>query len=113
LQDLKFQFNRHGKPLLECSGLPRRACGLDFNVTHTTGLIGVAVAAGMRVGIDCEQRLRRAHRGAENVAARMFSKPERNQLLGAGLPASWQHSNCGMLAYHLHQLVSAALGDLN
>lgn len=46
-----FPVNAHGKPLLP---------GVDavFNITHTEGLVGCAVARGCEVGLDAEARRR-------------------------------------------------------
>ena len=87
VQDLKFQNNEHGKPLLDCNQLPRRARTLDFNLTNTGGLLAVAVAAGVRIGVDCERLDRSVSFGPERIAQRFFSPQEQAQLLSALLPA--------------------------
>ena len=59
----------HGKP-----ALPAEA-GLSFNLSHTDGLLLVAVAAGLEVGVDVE-RIRPVE-SASTLAARYFSARER------------------------------------
>ena len=82
LQDLKFKYSEHGKPLLDFDQLPRRARGIDFNLTNTDGLIAVAVAAGVRVGVDCERLDRRVTFSPLRIAKKHFSPAEHAQLLG-------------------------------
>lgn len=73
----------HGKPKLDCKKLPGRARFLDFNLTDTPGLQAVAVAAGVKVGIDCERTSRTVRLTPERVARKMFSPRECAQLEGA------------------------------
>lgn len=87
MQDFKFQIGEHGKPMLDTKGLPRRIREFDFNITHTDGLIGLAVAAGAKVGIDCERIDRTLRSRAERIAGKMFSEAEQQELLRA-LPVS-------------------------
>lgn len=84
-QDFKFSIGEFGKPLLDTQGLPRRIREFDFNITHTDGLVGVAVAAGAKVGIDCERvdRQLSGRARAERIARRMFSEEEQQELLRA------------------------------
>lgn len=82
LSDFKFRPGKHGKPLLVTDGLPRRVRDYDFNLTNTRGLIGLAVAAGARVGIDCERLDRKFTYTVEKIAARMYSSAEREELQG-------------------------------
>jgi 4'-phosphopantetheinyl transferase len=51
----RFRANRYGKPFV--AG-PSAACHLRFNLTHTEGLLAVAVTRGREIGIDaeCENR---------------------------------------------------------
>lgn len=82
MQDFKFRPGKHGKPLLVTEGLPRRVRDYDFNLTNTRGLIGLAVAAGAKVGIDCERLDRKFKFPCERLAKRMLSVQEREELLG-------------------------------
>jgi phosphopantetheinyl transferase len=86
LQDFKFRPGKHGKPLLVTEGLPRRVRDYDFNLTNTKGLIGLAVAAGARVGIDCERLDRSFTFAVEKIAKRMYSPEERDELEGVCAP---------------------------
>ena len=83
VQDLTFVATEHGKPQLDCQRLPRRARFLDFNLTDTPGLQAVAVAAGVKIGIDCERSDRSVHFAPEHIARKMFSARECAQLAGA------------------------------
>lgn len=70
--DLLFDREPRGKPRIVPSTLPTPP--LEFNVTHTRGLLGVAVAApGTPVGVDAELAARTPRRGALAVARRHFS----------------------------------------
>lgn len=82
MQDFKFQVGEYGKPMLDTEGLPKRIREFDFNITHTDGLIGLAVAAGAKVGIDCERIDRSLRMRAEKIAGKMFSAEEQQELLG-------------------------------
>ena len=103
MQDFKFQIGEHGKPMLDTKGLPRRIREFDFNITHTDGLIGLAVAAGAKVGIDCERIDRRLTLRAERLAGKMFSEAEQQELLRAlsspilSTPHSCLHCTCACL----------------
>lgn len=85
MQDLKFKTAEHGKPELDCSMLPNRARHIDFNLTGTNGMLGCAVAAGIRIGVDCERWDRRMKYPPERVAKRFMSQAEREQLTGTRL----------------------------
>lgn len=67
----RFVTNAHGCPsVIEAqAGQPR----LEFNVSHTPGLVALAVAHGHRVGVDVEDA-RRVVR--EDVAGRFFAPSE-------------------------------------
>lgn len=81
-------------------GLPRRVRDYDFNLTNTRGLIGLAVAAGARVGIDCERLDRKFTYTVEKIATRMYSSAEREELQGVVfLPAflEEQHATSAVL----------------
>jgi 4'-phosphopantetheinyl transferase len=67
----------HGKPEAVVDGRP---AGVAFNLSHTRGAVGVAVAAGEGpVGFDLEPLARRAPLG---VARRWFTAEERGWLEG-------------------------------
>ena len=59
----------HGKPALPAE------TGLRFNLSHTEGLLLVAVSAGLEVGVDVERV--RPVEGASRLASRFFSVRER------------------------------------
>jgi phosphopantetheinyl transferase len=80
---LRFEVEPGGKPhLVEPSGV-------DFNVSHTAGAVGVAVIPGLAVGIDLERvrplparrRLRRAFSAAEWAAIGAARDLDRELLL--------------------------------
>lgn len=74
----------HGRPeLLDASGVPP----LRFNLSHTNGLIVVAIGLGGELGVDVED-VRRATRAPE-FAAEFLAEPEREQLAAAS-PADRQ-----------------------
>ena len=70
---LGFAAGAHGKPEALLEGRP---AGVAFNLSHTEGLVGVAVAAqgGVRLGFDVEPLARRAPLA---VAPRVFTAGER------------------------------------
>ena len=68
--------------MLDCEMLPRRARTIDFNLTGTDGMIGVAVSAGVRVGIDCERWDRKMRFAPHRVAKRWLAQQEYDQLIG-------------------------------
>lgn len=66
----RFSSNAHGKPHIANS----QACGLHFNVSHTTGLLVCAVTLERAVGVDVEYTERRNR--LADVAGRFFSRAE-------------------------------------
>jgi 4'-phosphopantetheinyl transferase len=70
--DLVFAYGPQGKPAL-AGGRP-----LQFNVSHSDELAVYAITCGREVGVDVE-RLREVA-GAERIAERFFSAPEREEL---------------------------------
>lgn len=83
---LRFETDSMGRPTIA----PTLAgvCGdLDFNLSHTPGLVVVAVARGRRIGVDVE-RLRRP--APLRLADRLFAEYERRAMLS--LPHSEQPS---------------------
>lgn len=67
---LAFAVGEHGRPRLASP----EGTGLDFNLSHSHGLIAAAVCRGGRVGLDLE-RLREVP-SAERLARRFFSPAE-------------------------------------
>lgn len=64
--------------------------GIDFNLSHSGNQVAVAVARGLRVGIDIECVIDRDN--AADVASRVFSEAERDLLMRtspAGYLARW------------------------
>jgi 4'-phosphopantetheinyl transferase len=55
-EECTFVTNRYGKPSLVCHGSTPE--GLEFNVSHTNGLVAVAITIGRQVGIDVEELTR-------------------------------------------------------
>jgi 4'-phosphopantetheinyl transferase len=50
--DWRFSNNHYGRP--EIANLPRAECGLCFNISHTRGLIALAVTQHRELGVDVE-----------------------------------------------------------
>ena len=71
---VRFEVNAHGKPELVpgLSDLPVR-----FNISHTRGLVAMAVTLGADIGLDVEDRNRRINL---RLASRFFSAGEIDQL---------------------------------
>jgi 4'-phosphopantetheinyl transferase len=70
--DWRFERNEHGKPRIAL-GAPPEARGLIFNLAHTGGLVVLAVARDMELGVDVEHSGKRA---PLKVAQRHFSPRE-------------------------------------
>lgn len=83
---LVFERNAHGKPELVVP--VAAAVRLRFNLTHTPGLVGVAVTAGAAVGLDAESTARRTRGEPLRLARRRFAAPEVAALEAAGDPAA-------------------------
>ncbi|MET4575545.1 4'-phosphopantetheinyl transferase family protein [Ottowia thiooxydans] len=75
-----FENNAYGRP--EISGLHTQASGLRFNLSHTGGLIVLAVCRAFEMGVDVEHLDRKAALG---VAERFFSPVEAAELASLGL----------------------------
>jgi 4'-phosphopantetheinyl transferase len=73
--EVGFVYNPYGKPALETRGGEE---GLQFNMSHSEGLMLVALRRGRRVGIDIEHV--RADLEIEEIAARYFSTAEQAAL---------------------------------
>ena len=69
---VRFTTNRHGKPFVSTDAMPR----LHFNLTHTTSLVGLAVARGPLVGLDAERCTRKLAGYPLKVAARRLTDIE-------------------------------------
>lgn len=69
--DWRFEMNGHGRP--EVSNAPPDAPPLRFNISHTNGLVAVAIAGDREVGVDVEW----VNRGlTHDVASRFFAPRE-------------------------------------
>ncbi len=77
--DVTFNYSPEGKPAISLAEQP---AGLEFNLSHSSGFLAVAVAQGLKVGVDIE-RLRRVP-DMDLISARFFSKNERGAI--SGLP---------------------------
>jgi len=77
----RFEAGPHGKPAL-APAVP----ALDFNLSHTTGLVACALAWQAPVGVDVEDASRRVD--LDGVGRRVFSAAE--QAVLAGLPEEGQ-----------------------
>lgn len=70
-QDWRFEMNAHGRP--EVSNAPPDAPPLRFNISHTNGLVAVALTGDREVGVDVEW----VNRGlTHDVAGRFFAPRE-------------------------------------
>jgi len=72
---LVFERNEHGKP-----EIIHPKAFLRFNLTHTPGLVGVAVTNGAAVGLDAELMNRKTRGNALKLAQRRFADLEIEQL---------------------------------
>ncbi|MES2626518.1 MAG: 4'-phosphopantetheinyl transferase superfamily protein [Pseudomonadota bacterium] len=80
---LNFTANMHGKPALADS------TAINFNLSHTKGLLALAVTSAGDIGVDVEDITRRA--ATLELAARYFSAHENREL--AALPAEHQRDH--------------------
>ena len=64
-----------GKPYLAA---PHDSTGLQFNITHSGGVVGVAIATGREIGLDIEWHNDRT--SPERVAGRAFTAHEQASL---------------------------------
>jgi 4'-phosphopantetheinyl transferase len=72
-QDLRFQYLAHGKPRLADP-----VVDVEFNLTHSHGMVLCAVARGQQVGVDVERLQPVAD--IEHLAATAFSRIEQKAL---------------------------------
>lgn len=71
--DLSFSRNEYGKPEIKNHG----KSGITFNLTHSQGIVGVAVSQGREIGLDVEAKERTTKKMDEmKLAERYFSKDE-------------------------------------
>jgi 4'-phosphopantetheinyl transferase len=78
----RFAATPHGKPVL-CDA--QAGCRLQFNLSHTSGLVACAVSRGPDVGIDVETVTPADRRtDARDLAARFFSRMEAASLDACG-----------------------------
>jgi len=73
--DLSFETNAHGKPALTKA---LQSSGLQFNLSHTQGLIALAVVQGKDIGVDVEFLPRKTE--IDSLAQRYFSPQEWREL---------------------------------
>lgn len=66
----RFSYNPHGKPAISSPREPR----LEFNLSHTDGVLVLAVTAGPPIGVDVESRCRKSN--ALELASRFFAAAE-------------------------------------
>jgi 4'-phosphopantetheinyl transferase len=81
-----FTAGRYGRP--EIANHSQETAGLGFNVSHTEGLVVLAVAVGLTVGVDTEWV--RDRLAPLDVAGRYFSRAESRAL--SALPPDERHS---------------------
>lgn len=73
--ELEFGLGSHGRPFL--TGKAQN--GLQFNLSHTDGLVALAVSLNAYVGLDVESLTRKVPETA--FAARFFTPPEHDDIL--------------------------------
>jgi len=81
---VRFAYADHGKPAL---APPQSKTGLQFNLSHTSGAVLLAVSLHRSIGADIE-RVREDFE-VEEIAARFFSQAEKRALLS--LPPDQRH----------------------
>jgi 4'-phosphopantetheinyl transferase len=82
--DWRFTANQWGRPDID----PGHGCGdLVFNLSHTDGLVAVAVARGAELGVDVEDTRRNSH--TDSIAEHFFAPSEVAAL--RALPPERQH----------------------
>jgi len=79
---LQFVRNAHGKPELSHPRITSSGHYLRFNLTHTGGLVGMAVGAERLIGLDAESLGRRTQGSVMRLARRRLSQPEIDALEG-------------------------------
>jgi 4'-phosphopantetheinyl transferase len=71
-QEWRFAVNEYGKPSIAPAHAAAR--GIEFNVSHTDGLVMIGVARGRAIGVDVENV--RTQRAALEIADRFFAPEE-------------------------------------
>ncbi|MGH8258906.1 MAG: 4'-phosphopantetheinyl transferase family protein [Steroidobacteraceae bacterium] len=84
-QEWIFSTNAYGRP--QVANVEAQGAYLSFNVSHTYGLIALAVASEIELGVDVENL--RARAAMIDVAERFFSREEAAAL--AAVPQASQH----------------------
>lgn len=74
-KDIRFQYESYGKPKVR---FIKTSSQLEFNLSHSSGLLVLAIASGRQVGVDIERI--RPLQNLEQVAANSFSDYEWNVL---------------------------------
>ncbi len=74
--DWRFANNHYGRPAI--SNLSPDECGLCFNISHTKGLIALAVTHRRELGVDVENL--RTREVSLDIADRFFAPPEVEEL---------------------------------
>lgn len=72
---IRFQYGLHGKPGIRFEEAPGR---LEFNLSHSSGYLVLAISAGRQVGVDVERI--RPLPDLDQVASNSFSDYEQNAL---------------------------------
>ena len=86
-QSLQLDINAHGKPRLLCTTTlaSNKDCGvlsrLEFNLSHSHGIIGVAVSYIDSVGLDVEHRKRKMRKDVDLKLARRYFSPTEQEIL--------------------------------
>jgi 4'-phosphopantetheinyl transferase len=75
-RELRFVIGEHGKPALCAAGDGEP---IEFNLSHTRGLVACAVARGRAVGVDVERIDRRVD--IDQLSRSVFSEGERAELM--------------------------------
>ncbi len=73
--DVTIDYSFDGKPTL---GLSMQSAGLEFNLSHSSGYLAVAVTQGVKVGVDIERM--RTIPDMDLIATHSFSQYEQNEL---------------------------------
>lgn len=81
-EQLKFALNGYGKP--ELSNSPWHAQTVSFNISHTDGLVALAITRGKAIGVDAENMVSRA--APLEIANHFFSASEAAELDSLALP---------------------------
>jgi 4'-phosphopantetheinyl transferase len=76
----RFAFGAHGKPFLERGP---NSLDLRFSLSHTRGMVAVALAQGIEVGVDVEVRERSARLDLD-IAEKLFAPDEKALLRALG-----------------------------